>query len=275
MRISGRLERSITRPIRSGFRGSHAARAACGEDRVRCSAAHESRRAGIGQFEDDVLALDLVGDSQPASFYLDPENFATSVTIKSFMAAADQAAARDAIGAASATGLAVVPDAVATKADAGAMAAALAERSLVGHGHDLATANASGFMGASDKSKLNGIAAGAQVNRSYASEAQARAGTAQNVDMNPLRVGQAIQELGSPVGLHTGTGTNATNFPLVHSVNVIHGTPTDRNSIEVVRLDSGSSHRYTIGGSGAMLAGTWNGRGRDGSLNGSSFQRTA
>jgi len=60
---------------------------------------------------------------------------------------------------------------IGTKADASSITDLQAEidaldagKSDSGHGHDAATTSAAGFMSASDKSKLNGIAAGAQVN---------------------------------------------------------------------------------------------------------------
>lgn len=58
-----------------------------------------------------------------------------------------------------------------------------------------ATQSASGWMLSSDKAKLDGIASGAQVNRSIATQAQAEAGTDNTTDMTPLRVAQAIAKL--------------------------------------------------------------------------------
>ncbi|GIP17755.1 hypothetical protein J40TS1_33970 [Paenibacillus montaniterrae] len=54
------------------------------------------------------------------------------------------------------------------------------------------TTSANGLMSAADKTKLNGIATGAQVNRTIATQAQAEAGTDNATDMTPLRVKQAI-----------------------------------------------------------------------------------
>lgn len=58
--------------------------------------------------------------------------------------------------------------------------------------HPDATTGASGFMTAAMVSKLNGIAAGANVSRTQATQAQAEAGTDSTTDMSPLRVAQAI-----------------------------------------------------------------------------------
>lgn len=58
--------------------------------------------------------------------------------------------------------------------------------------HPDATTSTSGFMTAAQVSKLNGIAAGANVSRSQATQAQAEAGTDSTTDMSPLRVAQAI-----------------------------------------------------------------------------------
>ena len=58
-----------------------------------------------------------------------------------------------------------------------------------------ATTSDNGLMSSSDKSKLDGIAAGAQVNRTIATQAQAEAGTDNSRDMTPLRTKQAIEKL--------------------------------------------------------------------------------
>lgn len=58
--------------------------------------------------------------------------------------------------------------------------------------HPDATTGASGFMTAAMVSKLNGVAVGATVNRTQATQAQAEAGTDATTDMSPLRVAQAI-----------------------------------------------------------------------------------
>lgn len=52
---------------------------------------------------------------------------------------------------------------------------------------------------AAEKTKLTGIAAGAQVNRTIATQVQAEAGTDNTTDMTPLRVAQAISAL-APAG---------------------------------------------------------------------------
>ncbi|WP_246608365.1 pyocin knob domain-containing protein [Paenibacillus agaridevorans] len=70
-----------------------------------------------------------------------------------------------------------------------------------GAAHATATTSTAGFISASDQTKLNGIASGAQVNRPLATQAQAEAGTDNTTDMTPLRVAQAISALApsSPV----------------------------------------------------------------------------
>ncbi|MFC6334283.1 Kelch repeat-containing protein [Paenibacillus septentrionalis] len=105
-------------------------------------------------------------------------------------------------------------------------------------GTAVATTSANGLMSAAMVTKLNGIAAGAQVNRSQATQAQAIAGTDNTTDMTPLRVREAIDartRYGTTAGsataftltlspapaslytglqitvkLHTNTGTNPT-----------------------------------------------------------------
>lgn len=58
--------------------------------------------------------------------------------------------------------------------------------------HPDATTSTSGFMTATNVTKLNGITAGATPNRAQATQAQAEAGTDTATDMSPLRVAQAI-----------------------------------------------------------------------------------
>jgi|GEM_PF-3140776 len=70
----------------------------------------------------------------------------------------------------------------------------------------VATTSANGLMSSSDKSKLDGIATGAQVNRSQSTQAQATAGTDTATDMSPARVMNAIDSR-SRYGLTTGTAT--------------------------------------------------------------------
>lgn len=105
-------------------------------------------------------------------------------------------------------------------------------------GTAVATTSANGLMSAAMVTKLNGIAAGAQVNRSQSTQAQAIAGTDNTTDMTPLRVREAIDartRYGTTAGsataftltlspapaslytglqitvkLHTNTGTNPT-----------------------------------------------------------------
>jgi hypothetical protein len=63
-----------------------------------------------------------------------------------------------------------------------------------------ATASVNGLMSAADKSKLDGISAGAQVNRGLSTQAQAEAGEDHTTDMTPLRVKQAIDKRLASVG---------------------------------------------------------------------------
>jgi|GEM_PF-2995369 len=59
----------------------------------------------------------------------------------------------------------------------------------------LASSTEAGRMSAADKVKLTGIAAGAQVNRAIATQAQAQAGTDNTTDMTPLRAKQLLNTL--------------------------------------------------------------------------------
>jgi hypothetical protein len=63
-----------------------------------------------------------------------------------------------------------------------------------------ATTSINGLMSAADKSKLEGISAGAQVNRGLSTQAQAEAGEDHSTDMTPLRVKQAIDKRLASVG---------------------------------------------------------------------------
>ncbi len=63
-----------------------------------------------------------------------------------------------------------------------------------------ATASVNGLMSAADKTKLDGISAGAQVNRGLSTQAQAEAGEDHTTDMTPLRVKQAIDKRLASVG---------------------------------------------------------------------------
>ncbi|MHA7966602.1 hypothetical protein ACX93W_21045 [Paenibacillus sp. CAU 1782] len=63
-----------------------------------------------------------------------------------------------------------------------------------------ATSSANGLMSAADKTKLDGISAGAQVNRGLSTQTQAEAGEDHTTDMTPLRVKQAIDKRLSGVG---------------------------------------------------------------------------
>ena len=62
----------------------------------------------------------------------------------------------------------------------------------VSHKAEEATTSARGHMSASDKTKLNGIEAGAEVNPDVATQAEAEEGTNNTKIMTPLRVKQAI-----------------------------------------------------------------------------------
>mgnify|MGYP002623813533 CR=1 FL=1 len=77
------------------------------------------------------------------------------------------------------------------------------------HTHSVATTSTAGFMSASDKVKLNGIASGAQVNRSQSTQAQAVAGTDTTTDMSPARVMNAIDSR-TRYGVTAGTATALT-----------------------------------------------------------------
>lgn len=69
-----------------------------------------------------------------------------------------------------------------------------------------ATTLSDGLMSKEDKNKLNGIAAGAQVNRTIATQSEAESGTNNTTDMTPLRTKQAITKQAMVVVNH---GTNA------------------------------------------------------------------
>lgn len=86
------------------------------------------------------------------------------------------------------------------QAAADAVVAAAAASALAGHTHSAATTGAAGFLSASDKSKLDGVATGAQVNPTTASQAEAEAGTNNVTMMTPLRTAQAIEALASGGG---------------------------------------------------------------------------
>ena len=55
-----------------------------------------------------------------------------------------------------------------------------------------ATTSSDGLMSKEDKDKLNGIATGAQVNRTITTQSEAESGTNNTTDMTPLRTKQAI-----------------------------------------------------------------------------------
>ena len=68
-----------------------------------------------------------------------------------------------------------------------------------------ATTSSDGLMSKEDKDKLNGIATGAQVNRTIATQSEAESGTNNTTDMTPLRTKQAITKQSMVVVNH---GTN-------------------------------------------------------------------
>lgn len=67
-----------------------------------------------------------------------------------------------------------------------------------------ATTSDAGVMTAADKTKLDGIASGAQVNVALASQAEAEAGTENTKTMTALRVAQAIAEQAGGLSFSTG-----------------------------------------------------------------------
>jgi len=88
------------------------------------------------------------------------------------------------------------------------------------HTHSVATTSSAGFLSSADKTKLNSIATGAQVNRPIATTAQAQAGTDNTTVMTPLRVKEAIAS--NPSGYEltklmidtalTGSGSDSTQL---------------------------------------------------------------
>ena len=68
-----------------------------------------------------------------------------------------------------------------------------------------ATTSSDGLMSKEDKDKLNGIATGAQVNRTITTQSEAESGTNNTTDMTPLRTKQAITKQAMVVVNH---GTN-------------------------------------------------------------------
>lgn len=118
-----------------------------------------------------------------------------------------------------------------------------------------ATTGAQGMMSAADKSKLDGVEAGADVNRAIASLAQAQAGTDNTTVMTPLRTKQAID-----ANVYAGADQAETVFPIGHPVVAISGNLA-RNSTASVRIADSDSYFYSTSGTGALLAGTWRARG--------------
>ena len=100
-----------------------------------------------------------------------------------------------------------------TIADVTGLQTALDGKSDTGHTHADATTTVSGFMSAADKTKLDGIEEGATASSggTFATEAQARAGTDATTYMNPLLTYQAIDEYTSTNEV-TGTDTQVLGF---------------------------------------------------------------
>lgn len=118
-----------------------------------------------------------------------------------------------------------------------------------------ATTLARGMMSAADKTKLNGIATGAQVNRSIATQAQAEAGTDNTTDMTPLRTKQAMDNRSD---LNRSRGTVVTNGNFndyttigIYSAGNISSSPNrppviaDYGVLEVSREGAYLIQRYT------------------------------
>jgi hypothetical protein len=100
-----------------------------------------------------------------------------------------------------------------------------------GHTHADATTSAAGFMSASDKSKLDGLEAGAQVNPVIATQAEAETGTDNVKAMTPLRTAQAIAQQAAPV-THTHALADITDAgalaakDVVATVDIVDGAVT-------------------------------------------------
>jgi len=77
---------------------------------------------------------------------------------------------------------------------------------------------------------------------------------------------QYVDSKVSTVGLYTGSNVDETAFPVGHIVCAVGGADPDRNAAGDVRIATGTLD-YTIGGSGAQLAGTWRARGRTATSN--------
>jgi hypothetical protein len=137
-----------------------------------------------------------------------------------------------------------------------------------GHTHAAATTSAAGFMSASDKSKLDGIEAGAQVNAAIATQAEAEAGTNNAKMMTALRTAQAIAQRAAPA-THTHALADITNAGslaaknVVATVDILDGavTPEKLRSVEDtvagayafaaadrdrVKVYTGAGHTWTI-----------------------------
>lgn len=92
---------------------------------------------------------------------------------------------------------------------------ALAGKASTSHTHAAVTTSVDGFMSAADKTKLDGIQAGATAGGgsagTFATELQARAGTDATTYMSPLRTHQAIDEYAADNEL-TGTDAQVVGF---------------------------------------------------------------
>ena len=94
-------------------------------------------------------------------------------------------------------------------------------------GTDIQAVLSEGAFADGDKDKLDGIAAGAEVNRALASQAEAEAGTENTKGMTPLRTAEAIAALAAGSGLtivdaHTGSGALVLS---TNSMQTSTGTP--------------------------------------------------
>ena len=113
-----------------------------------------------------------------------------------------------------------------------------------------ATTTQAGLMGAADKSKLNGVEAGAEENPQTATQAEAEAGTVTDERLfTPQRIGQAIAAL-APSG---GGGSGTTNLSIANRLNasldVASSTGTDATIPSATDTQAGlltASNKRTI-----------------------------
>ena len=95
-----------------------------------------------------------------------------------------------------------------------------------------ATTSSDGLMSKEDKDKLNGIATGAQVNRTITTQSEAESGTNNTTDMTPLRTKQAITKQAMVVVNHdtnasTERPTGALAVYWIGAVEPINATDND------------------------------------------------